>query len=160
MGTGPAPRYNSGVTYDPDPDAIDPVPNPPSFPLNEEGSALTRRTRLRAAGLASGRIPGWTKMGAAQLWREWRARFADNDDLALSALLDVGDRLARDQSPKQQEELRQLKRALLGDAFSTDEHLDAMGPAERARLPLPFAGVIRALKYVGVQRAGCRLWER
>jgi hypothetical protein len=40
-------------------------------------------------------------------------------------------------------ELRQLQRALLGDAFSEGEHLEAMEPEERARLPLPFAGVIR-----------------
>jgi hypothetical protein len=75
-------------------------------------------------------------------------------------LLDIGDRLGRDQSPKPQEALRQLERALLRDAFAGGEYLGSMEPDERARLPLPFACVIRALKYVGVQRAGCRLWER
>jgi len=33
-------------------------------------------------------------------------------------------------------------------------------PDERARLPLPFKGLLKMLKHVAVQRAGFRPWTR
>jgi len=128
--------------------------------LSEHPSEQTHRARLRAAGLKSGRVEGWTRMSCEQLWREWRRRFADDDGLALDALLDVADRLARDRSPRQQEVLRRLKRVLLGDAYSETEYVDPVPARGHARVPLPVKGVVKALKHVARKRAGVRPWER
>jgi hypothetical protein len=98
-------------------------------------------------------------MSGGFLWREWLRRFDGNADLALNTALDVADRLAREHSEKKQEELRRIKRAILGDAFAEPEHSEPWGPEERARLPLPFKGLLRALKHVA-WRAGFRPWER
>jgi hypothetical protein len=79
----------------------------------------------------------------------------------MSTALNVADRLARGHSEKKREELRRIKRALLGDAFSEvgPEYSDPLGPEERARLPLPFKGLLRALKHVA-WRAGFRPWKK
>jgi hypothetical protein len=118
------------------------------------------RDRLRTPGLASGRIPNWTQMSAARLWREWLWRFDGNADRMLAAALDLADRLAREHSEKKQADLRRTKRALLRDAFSEDEYSEPVGPEERARLALPFKGLLKMLKHVAVQRAGFRPWEK
>jgi hypothetical protein len=54
--------------------------------------------------------------------------------------------------------LRRLKRALLGDAFSETQYPDQVEPEQLARQPLPFRGVLKALKHVAVRRAGFRPW--
>jgi hypothetical protein len=98
-------------------------------------------------------------MSGGHLWREWLRRFDDNTDLALATALDIADRLAREHSEKKREELRRIKRALLGDAFAEPEYPEPLGPEERARLPLPFKGLLKALKHVA-WRAGFRAWKK
>jgi hypothetical protein len=98
-------------------------------------------------------------MPAGYLWREWLQRFDGNADLALGRALNLADRLAQAHSEKKKrEELRRIKRAILGDAFAEPEHSEPLGPEERARLPLPFIGLLRALKHVA-WRAGFRPWK-
>jgi hypothetical protein len=97
-------------------------------------------------------------MPGGYLWCEWLWRFGGNADLALNTALNIADRLAQAHSPKKQAELRRVKRALLGDAFSEAESPEPVGPEERARLPLPFIGLLRALKHVA-WRAGFRPWK-
>jgi hypothetical protein len=98
-------------------------------------------------------------MPGGYLWREWLQRFDGNADLALNTALDLADRPAQEHSEKKQAELRRVKRALLGDAFSEAESSEPVGPEERARLPLPFIGLLRALKHAA-WRAGFRPWDR
>jgi hypothetical protein len=98
-------------------------------------------------------------MPGGHLWRELVRRFDGDADRALATALDLADRLAREHSEKKRDELRRVKRALLGDAFSEPEYPEPVGPEERARLPLPFKGLLRALKHVA-WRAGFRAWKK
>jgi hypothetical protein len=59
---------------------------------------------------------------------------------------------------KKRDELRRIKRAILGDAFSEAEYPEPVEAEERARLPLPFKGLLKALKHVA-WRAGFRPWK-
>jgi hypothetical protein len=98
-------------------------------------------------------------MSGGDLWRECQRRFGGDRDRALDETLRIADRLAAGHSDKKRKELRRIKRALLGDAFSEDEYSEPLGPEERARLPLPFKGLIKGLKHVARKLADFRPWD-
>ena len=140
--------------------------------LVEQDPDATRRTELPAKALSSGRIRGWTGMSAYDLWREWIARFEGDEDLAREAALRTCERMVRDKCEASQERLYRIKRTLLGwyararlDARYAQRGLEgvwwarpseAITEFEYADLPLPFKGLMRALKCVAWERARMR----
>lgn len=127
---------------------------------SDDEAHRTRRDRIQAAGLASGRIPSWTTLPGSALWDEWCRRFDGNADLALDAALRLARRMAGQRCAESQRQLRLIERALLRDAVPDVTEPEPVEPEAESRLPLPFTGLMKMLRHLAWARTALRIWER